>query len=49
MSGANSTLGKLKGLELARHVLHRLKQEEEFNIKLLSKDFDNDERFAKSI
>lgn len=48
MSGTNSTLGHLKGLELARYVLHKLKQED-FNIELLSNDFDNDERFINSI
>ena len=49
MSGGNSTLGRLKGLQLARYVLHRLKQDEDFDIKLLYKEFDNDERFVKSI
>jgi len=50
MSGAgNYSLGRLKGLDLARYILHILKGTENFDVNLVVKEFDNDENFVKSI
>lgn len=40
--------GRLKGLDLARYVLHRLHYEN-FDLKSIAKEFDGNEKFVKSI
>lgn len=41
--------GTLKGLELARYILHKLKDDKDFNIDTIKTEFDNNEKFVKSI
>ena len=40
---------RLKGLDLARYILQKLKHDKNFYINSVSKEFDNDEHFVKSI
>ena len=36
-------------MELAKYVLHTLKEDENFDMNSIVKEFDNDEKFVKSI
>ena len=50
MSGAGyCSLGRLKGLDLGRYILHNLKETENFDVNRVVKEFDDDENFVKSI
>jgi Mn-dependent DtxR family transcriptional regulator len=40
---------ELKSLDLAQYILHRIKHEENFNVNSIAKEFDNDEKFVKSM
>ncbi|MGB9168158.1 MAG: hypothetical protein WCB31_04435 [Nitrososphaeraceae archaeon] len=40
---------ELKSLDLAQYILHRIKHEENFNVDCIAKEFDNDEKFVKSM
>lgn len=40
---------RLKGLDLARYILQKLKDDKRFDINSVSKEFDKDEHFVKSI
>jgi len=36
-------------MDLAQYILHRIKHEENFNVDSIKKEFDNDEKFVKSM